>query len=96
MRLFTILFPGNQYSQNKTLPVTWYDGTAQPPARIINLLEGQKRPSQGSIVVGTKGVMLIPHVGMPKLFPEKKFKDHKVEIVEKNAPLAQFYRCGAR
>ena len=76
-------FPGNQYSKNKTLPVTWYDGTAQPPARIINLLEGQKRPSQGSIVVGTKGVMLIPHVGMPKLFPEKKFKDHKMEIVEK-------------
>lgn len=76
-------FPGNQYSKNKTLPVTWYDGTAQPPARIINLLEGQKRPSQGSIVVGTKGVMLIPHVGMPKLFPEKKFKDHKIEIVEK-------------
>ena len=27
--------------------------------------------------------MLIPHVGMPKLFPEKKFKDHKMEIVEK-------------
>ena len=76
-------FPGNQYSKNKTLPVTWYDGTAQPPARIINLLEGQKRPSQGSIVLGTKGVMLIPHVGMPKLFPEKKFKDHKMEIVEK-------------
>ena len=76
-------FPGNQYSKNKTLPVTWYDGTAQPPARIINLLEGQKRPSQGSIVVGTKGVMLIPHVGMPKLFPENKFKDHKMEIVEK-------------
>ena len=37
-------FPGNQYSKNKTLPVTWYDGTAQPPARIVNLLEGHKIP----------------------------------------------------
>jgi len=75
-------FPGNQYSKNKTLPVTWYDGTAQPPARIINLLEGQKRPSQGSIVVGTKGVLLIPHVGMPKLFPSKTFNDFKLEVVD--------------
>ena len=27
--------------------------------------------------------MLIPHVGLPKLFLEKIFKDHKIELVEK-------------
>ena len=74
-------FPENQYSKNKTLPVTWYDGSAKPPKHIVNLVEGQKLPSQGSVVVGTKGTMLIPHVGMPKLFPQKQFKDFKMEVV---------------
>ena len=75
-------FPGNKYSKEKTLPVTWYDGTARPPEEIVNLVEGQKLPSQGSVVVGTKGIMLIPHVGMPKLFPQKRFKDFQMEVVE--------------
>ena len=75
-------FPGNQYSKNKTLPVTWYDGASKPPSDILALLEGQKTPGQGSILVGTKGTMLIPHVGTPKLFSSKKFKDFKIEMVE--------------
>ena len=27
-------------------------------------------------------VMLIPHVGMPSLYPKKKFADHKMQVVE--------------
>ena len=26
--------------------------------------------------------MLIPHVGMPSLYPKKKFADHKMQVVE--------------
>jgi hypothetical protein len=26
--------------------------------------------------------MLIPHVGMPSLYPQKKFADHKIEVVQ--------------
>lgn len=37
----------------------------------------QAEPDQGSILIGTEGVLLIPHIGMPKLFPEEKFKDYK-------------------
>ena len=39
-------------------------------------------PSNGSIVIGTKGVMLIPHVGMPKLFPLDQYKDYPMPEVE--------------
>lgn len=39
-------------------------------------------PSNGSIVIGTKGVLLIPHVGMPKLFPADQFKDYTMPQAE--------------
>ena len=65
-----------------TLPVTWYDGSAKPPQEVISLLEGKKLPGQGSVIIGTKGTMLLPHVGMPSLFPQKKFVDLKIKEVE--------------
>jgi hypothetical protein len=76
------IFPKTPYSKGENLPVTWYDGTARPPKEVADLLEGKKLPSQGSVIIGTKGVMLIPHVGMPSLYPQKKFADHKIEVVQ--------------
>lgn len=31
---------------------------------------------QGSIFIGTEGMMHLPHVSAPRLFPTEKFKDH--------------------
>ena len=76
------IFPKTPFSKGENLPVTWYDGSARPPKEVTDLLEGQKLPSQGSVIIGTKGVMLIPHVGKPSLYPKKKFADHKIEMVQ--------------
>lgn len=76
------LFPKTPYSAGKNLPVTWYDGSAKPPKEVTDLLEGKQLPSQGSVIIGTEGVMLIPHVGMPSLYPKSKFADHKIEVVQ--------------
>jgi hypothetical protein len=69
------VFPGNSRTAGKTLPVTWYDGASKPPADIIALLEGDELPNTGSIFVGTAGVMVVPHIARPLLYPDKKFKD---------------------
>jgi predicted dehydrogenase len=71
------VFPGTNHTAGKTLNVTWYDGTSRPPAEIIALLEGDELPAIGSIFVGTEGVMVLPHVARPLLYPDKKFKDFK-------------------
>ncbi len=47
-------FPGTHLTAAKTLQVTWYDGTSQPPAETIALLEGEEFPNTGSIFVKTK------------------------------------------
>jgi hypothetical protein len=36
----------------------------------------QAANNEGSIIIGTQGVMHVPHYGTPKLFPVEKFKDY--------------------
>jgi predicted dehydrogenase len=72
------VFPGTKYTEGKTVNFTWYDGKARPPKHILALLGDVKFPSNGSICVGTKGAMLLPHVGLPVLLPKPQFKDYKL------------------
>lgn len=75
-------FRGTKRTAGKTLPVTWYDGSAQPNADVIALIEGEEFPEAGSIFIGTKGVMLLPHFSLPTLFPRATFKDFKFPHVK--------------
>ena len=69
------VFPGTEYTAEKTLPVTWYDGEQKPPAEVVALLEGKKLPGTGSVFIGTEGVMVLPHYGRPQLYPDAKYHD---------------------
>ncbi len=69
------VFPGTPFTDGKTVKVTWYDGGQRPPPEIRALLGTVKQPDQGSIFIGTKGVMVLPHVAKPILLPEDSFKD---------------------
>jgi len=70
------IFPATPFTADKTLPMTWYDGDQRPPQKIQALLGGKPLPKQGSIFVGTKGTVLLPHIGRPELFPQNQFKDY--------------------
>jgi predicted dehydrogenase len=73
--LIHYVFPGTRFTEEKTVKVTWYDGDRRPPAEIVALIEGDRLPGQGSIAIGTKGAMLIPHIAKPALYPKAQFKD---------------------
>jgi hypothetical protein len=68
-------FPATPYTADKTMDLTWYDGGMMPPKHILALLEGDELPNAGSILVGTEGVLVVPHIARPQLYPDKKFKD---------------------
>ena len=75
-------FPGTERTANKTLKLTWYDGDGKlPPRDRLGLASDVKLPASGSLLIGEKGSLLIPHVAMPKLLPEPDFKEFKVEKV---------------
>ena len=84
------VFPGTAYTADSTLPVTWYDGSRKPPAAIRGLLEGDDLPGTGSILVGTQGVLVIPHVARPMLYPDKKFEALKFPEVAEDSHWATY------
>jgi predicted dehydrogenase len=84
------LFPGTAFTAEKTLPVHWYDGAQKPPAAICALLEGDDLPGTGSIFVGTQGVLVLPHVARPMLYPDKKFKDLRFPDVKEQDHWARY------
>jgi hypothetical protein len=72
------MFPGTAYSVDP-LPLTWYDGEAMPD---IKGWPVERLPDQGSMFVGEKGFMLLPHVAKPQLLPADAFKDFAMPAVE--------------
>ena len=82
------LFPGTKFTEGNTVKVVWYDGDAHPPKDIADLLgnddagKPRKIPGQGSIFIGTKGVMLLPHIAKPELFPKAQFADFALPKVK--------------
>lgn len=84
------VFPGTEFTEGSTVKVVWYDGDQRPPAEIVKLLEGDRPPDQGSILIGTNGVLLIPHVSRPVLYPDSTFKDFKMPPMDGNDHWGQF------
>jgi predicted dehydrogenase len=76
------LFPGTKMTAEDKLPVTWYDGAAKPPIAVTALLEGDAQPHSGSIFVGTEGVMVLPHVAKPQIYPDAKFENFKYPALQ--------------
>ncbi len=55
--------------------LTWYDGAMSPDSSTWPV---SGLPGQGSMFVGEKGYMLLPHIGDPQLLPKEQFKDYKL------------------
>jgi hypothetical protein len=71
------LFPGTRFTQG-AMPLYWYDGDKRPPDDVKHLLGKRPLADQGSIFIGTAGVLYAPYIDPPELFPVEKFKDTKL------------------
>ncbi len=72
-------FAGSKYTAGKTIKATWSDGGKKPGKKYLEMMGMSKFPRGygGSIIIGTEGVMLLPHIGGPQLFPKAKFKHYR-------------------
>ena len=87
-------FKGTPYTAADTIKVTWTDGDARPPAAAIALTgDPAKFPEQGTLYIGTDGVMLAPHESTPILYPRDKFKDFKYPKLEPRDHRFDFIDC---
>jgi predicted dehydrogenase len=78
----TFEFPGTKYTVGSTLKVVWRDGGLKPPAELAQLPDGVELPGAGSLFIGEGGVMILPHVAMPLLYPKSRFTDFTMPKVE--------------
>ena len=78
------IFPGTKRTAGETINVTWYDAVGvQPPRESLkHLPESFQLPRAGSVLIGEKGSLVIPHVDMPKLFLEGATVEAEVPQVE--------------
>lgn len=84
------VFPGTPFTDEKTVKVSWYDGDERPPQDVQALLGSRRMPGQASIFIGTKGVMLLPHLAMPVLLPEEQYKGFPAPAIETENHYRQF------
>jgi predicted dehydrogenase len=83
------VFPGTQYT-TETVTLTWYDGDRRPPNEIKALIGDRKLNDQGSIYIGTEGVLYSPYIAAPVLLPADKFKDYALPRQEGGDHYIQF------
>lgn len=69
------VFPGNELTAGPTLRVTWSDGGVRPDRKLAQLPAELDLPRAGSLFIGEKGNMVLPHVGGPRLYPQENFKE---------------------
>ena len=77
----TFEFPGTERTADSTVKVIWRDGGLMPPRELAQLPDGVDLPGAGSIFIGENGVMVLPHVGKPSLYPQSKFADFVMPVV---------------
>ncbi|MDB5310398.1 MAG: gfo 5 [Gemmataceae bacterium] len=82
------VFPGTKYT-TETVGLTWYNGNARPPKSVQDLVGG-KLHDQGSVYIGTEGVMYSPYIADPVLLPAEKFKDFRKPQVKGDDHYLQF------
>lgn len=73
------MFPATRFTTGPALPVTWHDGGLQPDKALAQMPSDAKLPGSGSLIIGETGNMVLPHVGMPQLYPVEKFKSFEIK-----------------
>jgi predicted dehydrogenase len=69
-------YPATKFTAANGVKLTWYDGDQKPSADVTNVLGTRQLPDQGSLFFGNKGALLLAHIAMPVLLPEKDFAGH--------------------
>jgi predicted dehydrogenase len=69
-------FPGTRFT-TESLTLHWYDGEKRPDQVVRQMIGRHPLSDQGSIYVGTEGVLYSPYIEPPTLLPEDAFKDYK-------------------
>ncbi len=76
------VFPGSKYTTDE-VSLTWYNGNSRPPKEVVEKIGKLKLDGQGSIVIGTEGVLYSQYdSGNQPILIGDKFADFKMPDVK--------------
>lgn len=76
------VFPGSKYTTDE-VSLTWYNGNSRPPKEVVEKIGKLKLDGQGSIVIGTEGVLYSQYdSGNQPILIGEKFADFKMPDVK--------------
>ncbi|MHC5540997.1 Gfo/Idh/MocA family protein, partial [Singulisphaera rosea] len=70
--------------------LTWYHGKKRPSDEVKALIGERRLAGQGSIYIGTEGILYSPYIDAPILLPSEKFKEYKAPKPEGDDHYIQF------
>ena len=83
-------FPGTKYTTD-TVSLTWYNGKARPPADVLKHIGKLPLDGQGSIVIGTEGVLYSQYdSGNTPILLGENLADYKMPEVKDESHYLQF------
>jgi predicted dehydrogenase len=78
-------FPGTELTTGKTIEFIWSDGYKYPPDQVRQHIDNHEFPSQGALLIGEVGTLLLPHAAGPQLFPKDRFRGYsRPDITPRN------------
>jgi len=85
------IFPGTKFTTDP-VSLTWYNGKARPPKEVVDHIGSLKLDGQGSILIGTEGVLYSQYDSgnTPILLSAEKFKDFKMPEVQSDNHYLQY------
>jgi predicted dehydrogenase len=85
------VFPGSKFTTEE-VSLTWYNGSARPPKAVVEHIGKLPLDGQGSIVIGTEGVLYSQYDSgnTPVLLPAEKFADFKMPEAKSDDHYLQF------
>lgn len=83
-------FCGSKLTEERTVRAAWYDGGKQPSLAGLPLEEEVTLPDDGSLIIGTEGIMILPHCEEAKLYPSARFQNYPRPQTERRHHLAQW------
>jgi predicted dehydrogenase len=84
------VFPGSKFTTDP-VALTWYNGKVRPPKEVVEQIGALKLDGQGSIVIGTEGVLYSQYdSGNTPVLIGEKFKDFKMPDVKDDNHYLQY------
>jgi hypothetical protein len=63
-------FPGTDYTADRSIKITWCDGGLLPSVGGSHVKATVALPRSGSLFIGEKASLVLPHVGRPTIYRE--------------------------